>query len=541
MKFYSDILIIGSGIAGLSCALKLADQFDVNLVTKKQALETNTRYAQGGIAAVMNKADNFECHIKDTLEAGAGLCRRDVVERIIRDGPALVEELISYGVKFSKMNNNEFDLGREGGHSQRRILHSQDMTGIEIESALLQRVKKHPRIKLYEYHSAIDLITSKKILSRAADNRCLGAYVLDEENNRVHVFEGATTILASGGAGKTYLYTSNPDIATGDGMAMAFRAGASMANLEFVQFHPTCLYNPAGWAPATKATTVEDKTFLISEALRGEGAKLTLADGQSFMEKYHSMKELAPRDVVARAIDFELKKRGEHYVLLDISHKKSDFIKKRFPNIFKVCKRFGYDLTKGPIPVVPAAHYFCGGVATNLNGQTDIASLYAIGEVACTGLHGANRLASNSLLEGAALASYAAQLIIKETEHGRKNRGDIPEWNPGEAIDSNEAVVISQNWHEIRHFMWNYVGIVRSDKRLMRAKRRIQILKEEIEEYYWKFTITRDLIELRNVVEVAEMIIDCAMLRQESRGLHYNLDYPETKEIEKKDTIIKKG
>jgi len=540
MKIKSDILLIGSGIAGLTCALKLADQFRVAIVTKKEAIETNTRYAQGGIASVFSPSDNFESHILDTLNAGAHLCNENVVEQIIRDAPKLIRELIRFGVKFTKNDNNEFDLGREGGHSQRRILHAADTTGKEIETALLKKIKKNERIKLFEFHTAIDLITSKKINPNSQDNQCLGAYVLNEFKNTIHVFEAPITILATGGGGKTYLYTSNPDIATGDGMAMAYRAGATMANLEFVQFHPTCLFNPAGWAPSAVKVKPEEKSFLISEALRGEDAKLTLSNGNSFMNQYHPEAELAPRDSVARAIDFELKKRGDNYVLLDISHKDSHFIKTRFPNIYKVCKKFGYDITKSPIPVVPAAHYFCGGVAASIEGKTDITSLYAIGETACTGLHGANRLASNSLLEGVAMADYAARAITNSFSENRVNNQRINDWNPGQAIDSNEAVVISQNWQEIRHFMWNYVGIVRSNKRLIRAKRRIQMLKEEIAEYYWNFTITRDLIELRNVADVAEMIIDCAFLRKESRGLHYNLDYPEMVESRRKDTKIKK-
>ena len=555
----SDILIIGSGIAGLSSAFKLAKHFRVAVVTKREAGEANTRYAQGGIASVMSSKDNFESHINDTLQAGAGLCDRNVVEKIVRDGPRLIGELIKLGAKFSRSDRNEFALGREGGHSQRRVLHSADTTGQMLESVLLNRVKKNRNIRLFEFHAAIDLITTRKINVDGDQNRCLGAYVLDTQTGSIKVFEAYATILATGGAGKVYLYTSNPNIATGDGMAMAYRAGASMANLEFVQFHPTCLYNPGAWAPITDRVSRQanrvgsqagragatgkpmprERIFLISEALRGEGAKLKLADGTPFMKQYHPMKELASRDIVARAIDSEMKRTGAPYVLLDISRKKASFIKERFPYIYDTCKKSGYDITKGPIPVVPAAHYFCGGIVTDLGGKTDLASLYAIGESACTGLHGANRLASNSLLEGVAMADYAAGAIAKELPKLKKMNGTIPSWDSGKAIDSNEAVVITQNWDEIRRFMWNYVGIVRTNKRLMRAKRRIQILKDEIREYYWNFKITHDLIELRNLADVAEMILLCAMARHESRGLHFNLDYPKPKATEKKNTIIK--
>ncbi|MBI2340010.1 MAG: L-aspartate oxidase [Deltaproteobacteria bacterium] len=544
MTIKTDVLIIGSGIAGLSSALKLADRFRVAVVTKREAMESNTRYAQGGIASVMSSADNFESHMKDTLTAGAGLCRRNVVEKIIGDGPRLIRELLKWGAKFSKKDRNEFDLGREGGHSRRRVLHSADTTGAMLESALLKSAAKTKKIRLFEFHTAIDLITTRKINGWGAGNRCLGAYVLDTKSGEIKVFEAGATLLATGGAGKAYLYTTNPDIATGDGLAMAYRAGAGMANLEFVQFHPTCLYNPGAWAPVTDRVgrqagragaagkgIPKERIFLISEALRGEGAKLLLADGERFMEKCHPMKELAPRDVVARAIDSEMKRTGAPYVLLDISHKKGAFIKKRFPHIYDTCKKSGYDPARGPIPVVPAAHYFCGGVVVDGEGKTEIGSLYAIGETACTGLHGANRLASNSLLEGVATADYASQAIIRDLPKTKKTGTAIPPWDPGKAVDSNEAVVITQNWDEIRRFMWNYVGIVRTDK--------IRNLKEEIREYYWNFKITRDLVELRNLADVAEMIIDCAMARKESRGLHYNLDYPEPKESEKKDTVIR--
>ncbi len=538
MKITSDILIIGSGIAGLSLALKTADHFDVVLVTKKEAVEANTRYAQGGIAAALSALDNFDSHIEDTLTAGAGLCNPSVVERIVRDGPRLIEELTQLGVRFTRKKNREYDLGREGGHSQRRVVHAGDITGNELEKSLLLQAKRHPRIRIFEHHIAVDLILSQKLDPQSPENRCLGAYVLDAPNDIVHTFEARITILATGGAGKVYLYTSNPDIATGDGMAMAYRAGAVLANMEFVQFHPTCLYNPGGRALAANRKMTEEKSFLISEAVRGEGAKLKLIDNTSFMNAYHPLKELAPRDIVARAIDFEMKKRGHPYVLLDISHKRKAFILKRFPNIYKLCKQFGFDITKGPIPVVPAAHYFCGGVHIDLEGHSSIPSLLAIGECAHTGLHGANRLASNSLLEALALADYTSNAINRDLPRMSKSELTIPDWNPGEATVSDETVVITQNWEEIRRFMWNYVGIVRSNKRLERAKKRIELLNDEIKEYYWNFKVTRDLIELRNLAQVAEMIVRSAIARKESRGLHTNLDYPESKETERKDTLI---
>lgn len=535
MKIDSDILIIGSGIAGLSAALKLARSYRVHLLTKREAMETNTRYAQGGIASVMSSVDNFKDHIQDTLTAGAGLCHEDVVEKIVHDGPQLVEELTQLGVHFSKKGNREFDLGREGGHSHRRVLHAGDVTGNELERALLLKVKRHPKIKIFEYHMAIDLILSRKIDPKTGDNRCLGVYALDCRKNTIHAFVSAITILATGGGSKVYLYTSNPDIATGDGLAMAYRAGARVSNLEFVQFHPTCLYNPGRTSP-------QGRSFLISETVRGEGAILKLKNQKSFMQRYHRLRDLAPRDIVARAIDFEMKKRGDDYVLLDISHKKAPYLKKRFPNIYQTCHEFGIDITRQPVPVVPAAHYFCGGILTRIDGQTDLAGLYAIGETACTGLHGANRLASNSLLEALAMADYAASTIsatLSKKNYRKMDLYKIPNWNPGHATDSDEAVVISHNWDEIRLLMWNYVGIVRSNKRLSRAKRRITILNDEIKEYYWNFRVTRDLLELRNLATVAQCIIDCAMARKESRGLHYNRDYPKTIKEERKDTILR--
>ncbi len=537
MEYKYDFLIIGSGIAGLSLALKVAEFGQVAIVTKKEAMETSTNYAQGGIASVFSPSDSFDLHVRDTLEAGDGLCKEAVVEMVVEQGPQRIRELMDWGVAFTRdsAGKMELDLGLEGGHSQKRIVHAGDLTGRVIEQVLVDSVKNHPQISLFENHIAVDLITystrmKRGIVTAAHEDLCCGAYVLDTETNEVLTFQAKITILATGGAGKIYLFTSNPDIATGDGIAMAYRAGALVANLEFVQFHPTCLYH------------AEAKNFLISEVVRGEGGVLIDSRGRAFMGDYDPKKDLACRDIVARAIDSELKKSGDACVFLDISHLDAAFVRARFPNIYKKCLSLGIDITKEPIPVVPAAHYMCGGVLVDTEGKTDIERLYAIGETACTGLHGANRLASNSLLEAVVYAHRAAEQAVKDL--GSINDQacrDLPHWDPMGTIDSDEAIVVSHNWDEIRRTMWNYVGIVRSNKRLLRARDRIERIQKEIREYYWDFKITSDLIELRNIAMVAELIIQCAMLRKESRGLHYNIQYPEKDDkFWLKDTVLRR-
>ncbi|MBA3029929.1 MAG: L-aspartate oxidase [Desulfobacteraceae bacterium] len=542
MDLTTDFLIIGSGVAGLTLALKVAHAGRVVIVTKKEIMDSNSSQAQGGIASVFSEVDSFDLHIKDTLEAGDNLCNREIVEMVVKNGPDRIRELIDLGARFNinseKSPNDHFlnlDLGQEGGHSQKRIVHAQDMTGKEIETVLASHVKKHPNIQVLEHHMAIDLVTCSTRIKRGLvttthEDICCGAYVLDCKTNRVKTFNAKITILATGGAGKVYLYTSNPDIATGDGIAMGYRAGATVANMEFVQFHPTCLYHP------------EAKNFLISEAVRGEGAVLMGKNGRPFMEKYDPQKDLACRDVVARAIDTELKRSGDDCVFLDISHADAGFVQKRFPNLYEKCLSFGIDMTKEPIPVVPAAHYLCGGVVTDIYGRTDIQRLYAIGETACTGLHGANRLASNSLIEALVYANSASQNALEALKSTNFSNTPVPpEWDETGTTDSDEQIMVSHNWDEIRRFMWNYVGIVRSDKRLERAKRRIENIQNEIRDYYWNFKVMPDLIELRNIAVVAELIIMCARRRKESRGLHYNIGYPNhDDERWLKDSVIRR-
>ncbi|RYE94632.1 MAG: L-aspartate oxidase [Myxococcales bacterium] len=527
-----DFLVLGSGIAALTFALKAAETGDVLVVTKREREESNTRYAQGGIAAVLDPSDTFEAHIEDTMVAGVDLSHRVVVEICVKEGPERVADLRRLGVQFTpadqpKEGHADLDLTIEGGHSARRVAHAQDMTGREVERALVAAASAHPRIQILEHHMAIDLITTE---SFGQPDRCVGAHVLDEKNATVKTVLGRATVLATGGAGKVYLYTTNPDVTTGDGIAMAYRAGAEVANMEFYQFHPTCLFHP------------QAKNFLISEALRGEGGILRLTDGTAFMKGHDPRGDLAPRDVVARTIDLEMKRTGSEHVLLDMTHKTPEFLNHHFPNILAECLRFGIDITTQPIPVVPAAHYLCGGVSTDLHGRTTLPGLWAIGECACTGLHGANRLASNSLLEGMVFGHRAARKLATLIDELRQEPWPaVPGWQSGDATPSHEAVIITQNWEELRRLMWNYVGIVRSNKRLERARRRIQVLQEEIQEYYWDHLVTRDLLELRNIATVAQLIVSCASARKESRGLHQTLDYPQTRTDVRQDTVLRRG
>lgn len=505
----SEILVIGTGLAGLAFALKVADNYPVVLLSKKSSLDTNTRWAQGGIAAVQSTDDSFEKHIQDTLVAGAGLCKPDIVNTVVRTGPDRILDLQKWGVEFDD------DLTREGGHTERRILHVADHTGQAIHEALLKKCLEHKNIRILQNHFAIDLLTTRKLdPSSTEENECLGAYVLDVTNDKVITFKSKITVLATGGAGKVYLYTSNWEGATGDGIALASRAGARVANLEFMQFHPTCLYHPL------------ERSFLISEALRGEGAELVDKTGTAFMKKYHPLGALAPRDIVARSIDAEMKRTGAECVYLDIRHKPKDFLTSHFPVIYEKCLSRGIDMTKDLIPVVPAAHYLCGGVLTNQNGETDISGLYAIGETACTGVHGANRLASNSLLECLVFADAAASSAMLALQN-QKNRQDIiPDWKPTIRTDTDEMVVISHMWEEIRRLMWNYVGIVRSDKRLERAQHRLDNLLQEVKDYYFNLKVHPDILELRNIALVASLTVQCALKRKESRGIHFNIDHP---------------
>ncbi|OGI47110.1 MAG: L-aspartate oxidase [Candidatus Muproteobacteria bacterium RIFCSPHIGHO2_01_FULL_65_16] len=526
----SDVLIVGGGAAGLSLALRLAADARVTILAKAALTEGSSLYAQGGVAAVLNAEDSLEAHIEDTISAGAGLCRRETVEYVVRRGPEAIRWLIDLGVPFTREPRDngadDYHLTREGGHSHRRVIHAADATGRALETTLEARVRAHPNIRLHEHHIAIDLITSRK-LGRRGENRVLGVYALDKAAGRVTTFDARFVVLATGGASKVYLYTSNPDTSTGDGVAMAWRAGCRVANMEFVQFHPTCLYHPRA------------KSFLITEAVRGEGGRLLLPNGEPFMHAHDARAELAPRDIVARAIDYEMKRRGLDCVHLDISHKPAEFIRTRFPTIYARCLEFGYDITRAPIPVVPAAHYTCGGVMTDLAGRTDLAGLYAVGECACTGLHGANRLASNSLLECLVFAQAAAADIGALLPQAAPPTADLPPWDESRVTDADEAVVVSHNWDELRRFMWDYVGIVRTTKRLQRAQHRVELLKEEIREYYRNFKITNDLVELRNLVLVAELIIRSALERKESRGLHYMRDYPNPyPQLAQRDTVL---
>jgi L-aspartate oxidase len=526
-----DYVVVGSGIAGLTFALKAADKGSVAIVTKKSRADSNTAWAQGGIACVTSSEDSVALHVHDTLIAGDGLCNEEVVRSIVSEGPERIAELIALGMNFDERTTpeggREHDLGREGGHSKRRILHSKDTTGFEIEKTLLAAVAAHPNITVMENHMAVDLITTGK-LGYAMQDSCVGLYVFNDSTGEVETLRTDVTILATGGCGRVYLYTTNPDIATGDGVAMAWRAGATISDMEFMQFHPTCLYHPKA------------KSFLITEAVRGEGGILTDEKGVRFMEKYDERLELAPRDIVARAIDAEMKRTGKACVYLDISHKPAEFVRERFPTIYETCLGLGIDITSQPIPVVPAAHYQCGGVKTDMNGETTLRGLYAVGESASTGLHGANRLASNSLLEALVMA-HRAEAKASRNHHRQGIEVVLPEWRPGKVQNVDELVVIYHNWDEIRRLMWDYVGIVRTDKRLQRAATRLRNLQNEIQEFYWNFKITADLLELRNLSTVASLIVDCAISRKESRGLHYTLDYPEHDDAKfLRDTLLRR-
>ncbi|MDA8360676.1 MAG: L-aspartate oxidase [Gammaproteobacteria bacterium] len=521
----SDLVVIGAGLAGLSLALRFAEQGQVTVLAKADLTYGSSLYAQGGIAAVLDPEDSLAAHVADTLDAGAGLCHRDAVDFVVREAPAAITWLIERGVPFTAQGVG-YHLTREGGHTHRRIIHAADATGRAVETTLAELARRHPRIRILEHHIAIDLVTAAK-LGLPGPNRCLGVYVFDKAGGHVRALRSRLTALATGGASKVYLYSSNPDTSTGDGIAMAWRAGCRVANMEFVQFHPTCLYHP------------QAKSFLISEAVRGEGGHLLRPDGTRFMLDYDPRGELAPRDIVARAIDNEMKRGGLDAVALDISHRGHGFIVSHFPNIHERCLQFGYDMSKGPIPVVPAAHYTCGGIMTDLRGRTDLAGLYAVGECAFTGLHGANRLASNSLLECVVLGAAAA---LDASAQRAAEPPMLPPWDESRVTDADEGVVVAHNWEELRRFMWDYVGIVRTNRRLERALHRITVLTGEIHDYYANFRVTNDLIELRNLAQVAELIIRSAQLRTESRGLHYSRDYPETDTAHSpRDTVLTPG
>lgn len=524
-----DVLVIGSGAAGLSLALHVADHAKVAVLSKNKLNSGSTSWAQGGIAAVLDDRDTKESHIEDTLNAGGGLCEYEAVKFVVDQGKEAINWLIENGADFTKDENpnvdGEYHLTKEGGHSFRRVIHSADATGKEVQISLEKKVKAHPNITLFEHHMAVDLISSDR--RNRKSQKCVGAYILDTKRGAVDMFRAKATVLATGGASKAYLYTSNPDGSTGDGIAMAWRIGCRVANMEFNQFHPTCLYHP------------ETRTFLLTEALRGEGAYLRLPNGDRFMDRFDERAELAPRDIVAHAIDHEMKRLGVDHLYLDISHKDDDFIKEHFPTIYKRCLKLGFDLTKEPIPIVPAAHYTCGGVMADLNARTDVKNLYAIGEVAHTGLHGANRMASNSLLECLVFANSAGQDILKVLKN-EKFSDDIKHWDESRVRDSDEEVVVSHNWNELRHFMWDYVGIVRSTRRLERAARRIDMLAGEIREYYSAFRVTPDLLELRNLVTVSDLIVRSALSRTESRGLHHTLDFPDRDpDMDGRNTVLK--
>jgi L-aspartate oxidase len=521
-----DFLVLGGGVAGLSFALEAAGHGSVLVLTKRQAWEGSTQYAQGGVASVLGGDDDFERHVEDTLVAGAGLCKREAVEVTVREGPERIKWLLSLGVEFDRQGAG-LHLTREGGHSRRRIAHAKDATGREIERALLAACAARG-LRIEEDMLAVDLVTSGK-LGLGGPNRALGAYVLSRATGEISVVSAGATILATGGAGKVYLCTTNPDVSTGDGVAMAFRAGASVANMEFFQFHPTGLYHP------------DAKNFLVSEALRGEGGILRNKAGEAFMSRYDPRKELAPRDIVARSIDAEIKRRGDDCAYLDMTHLPKVFLLEHFPNIYAHCREFGIDMAVQPLPIVPVAHFMCGGVVTDLVGRTSLPRLYAVGEVACTGLHGANRLASNSLLEGLVFGRRAAIRAADELSEAGGPAPAIPDWNPGDALAPDEGVVVAHNWDEVRRLMWNYVGIVRSQKRLERARTRLAVLRAEIRDYYWQYRVTPDLIELRNLADVATLIVECARRRKESRGLHYVLDYPHADEKPPRDTVLTVG